>query len=183
MRIETRPGKFLRTRPLVPGALLLAFLLVSSLWVRSYFCAEARVRRATAKLVRLAEKSGPEAPVALGLSANRLGGYLSTNAVLELEGYGPLATGRKEIVQFYAQVRNELDRMEFAEPRIDAVVLRRGAANSFVEARCRFVHEAGAAWEGGGRATLLWSKGDEGWRISRAVLRPDDPAALPTGWP
>ena len=183
MRIETRPDKFLRTRPLLPGALFLAFLLVASLWARSYFGAEARVRRATAKLVRTVEKSGPEAPMALGLSANRLGGYLATNAVLELEGYGPLASGRKEIVQFYAQVRSELDRMEFAKPRIAAVVLRRGAVNSFVEARYRLVHETEGVWEGDGRATLLWIRGEEGWRISRAELKPDESAALPKGWP
>lgn len=183
MRNETRPAPSSRRRPLLPGALALAFLLVAALWARSYFGAEARVRRATAKLVRLVEKSAPEAPVALGLSANRLGGYLATNAVLELEGYGPLATGRKEIVQFYAQVRNEFDRMEFEEPRILVAVLRRGAVNAAVEARYRFVHEAGGAWEGDGKAALLWTQGEDGWRISRAALTPDESVALPAGWP
>lgn len=183
MRIDPRPVPSPRKRPLLPGALLLAFLLVAALWARSYFGPEARVRRATAKLVRLVEKSGPEAPVALGLSANRLGGCLATNAVLELEGYGPLATGRKEIVQFYAQVRNELDRMAFAEPRIVVALLRRGAVNAVVEARYRFVHEAGEAWEGDGQATLLWVRGDDGWKISRAALKPDESVALPAGWP
>ena len=81
---------------------------------------EARMRRATARIVRHVEKAGAESPVALGLSANRLGGILATNAVLELEDQGTLAAGKTEIVQFYANVRNLLDEISFADPQIAA---------------------------------------------------------------
>ncbi|HAL92904.1 MAG TPA: hypothetical protein DCM68_07770 [Verrucomicrobia bacterium] len=169
--------------PWVPGAVLLAFALVGALWASTHFSAEARVRRATARIVRLVQKEGAEAPVSLGLSANRLGKFLSTNAVLELEGFGPLAAGRNEIVQFYAQVRNSFLQIGLADPRIVAVALRRGEVQSFVDARYRFAENGGQEFSGEGKATLLWRKGGDGWQISRATLRADERTALPKGWP
>ena len=172
--MPTRSGRRLRGLPL---AAVLALALVAGLWAATYFGAEARMGRATAKVVRLAEKTGEESPVALGLAAHRFGNFLATNAVLELKGYGPLATGRTEIVQLFANVRNALDEISFAEPRIAAVALRRGEVQVFVEARYRLAGaEAGAAQAGRGKADLRWLKGEEGWKIARAALTPD-PAA------
>jgi 1,4-dihydroxy-2-naphthoate octaprenyltransferase len=123
----TSVSKSSRRRPVpVRGAVLLALALVAAIWSATYFGAEARMRRATARIVRLVEKAGAESPVALGLSANRLGGYLATNAVLELEDQGTLAAGKTEIVQFYANVRNLLDEISFANPQIAAAKTARG---------------------------------------------------------
>ena len=52
-------------RSLLPGAVLLAYVLVASLWAATYFGTEARMRRATARVVRLVQKEGPDSPVAL----------------------------------------------------------------------------------------------------------------------
>ena len=173
------PGKGL---PLLPGAVLLAFVLVASLWAVTYFGAEARVRRATARVVRLVQKEGPESPVALGLSANRLGDQLATNAVLELEGYGILATGRQEIVQLYATIRNSLDEIAFERPHISTVAERRGAVEAFVDARYRLAG-SGETREGDGKAVLHWTKGADGWQIARAKLKPDPASAGKPSWP
>ena len=173
------PGKGL---PLLPGAVLLAFVLVTSLWAATYFGTEARMRRATARVVRLVQKEGPESPVTLGLSANRLGNQLATNAVLELEGYGILATGRQEIVQLYATVRNSLDEIAFENPRISAVATPRGEVQASVNARYRLAG-SGEAQEGNGNAALHWTKGADGWQIARATLKPDPAAAGKRSWP
>ena len=173
------PGKGL---PLVPGAVLLAFVLVAALWATTYFGAEARMRRATARVVRLVQKEGAESPVALGLSANRLGNVLATNAVLELEGYGILATGRPEIVQLYATLRNSLDEIAFERPRISAVAERRGAVAAIVEARYRLAG-GGETQAGAGKAALHWAKGADGWQIAKAALTPDPASAGKRSWP
>ena len=136
----TTVSKSSRRRPVpVRGAVLLAFALVAAVWSATYFGAEARMRRATARIVRLVEKAGAESPVALGLSANRLGGFLATNAVLELEDQGTLAAGKTEIVQFYANVRNLLDEISFAEPQIAAAKTARGEVQVAVTARYRLL--------------------------------------------
>lgn len=176
------PPKAQRRLPLVSGVVLLAFALVGGLWAASHFSAEARVRRATARIVRLVQKPGPEAPVSLGLSANRLGRYLAVDAVLELEGHGALATGRKEIVQFYAQVRNSFRQIEFSEPKIAVGSLRGGEVQSSVDARHRLVDEGGRVLSGDGKASLHWLKGEEGWQIDRASLRPDPATSIPKDW-
>ena len=98
-------------------------------------------------------------------------------AVLELEGYGALATGRQEIVQLYANVRNSLDEIAFENPRISAVAARRGAVAAFVEARYRLAG-GGEAQAGAGKAVLQWVKGADGWQIARAALTPDPAAAV-----
>ena len=43
-------------RPRVPRAAWLALALVAAIWASAYFGAEARLRRATARLVRLVAK-------------------------------------------------------------------------------------------------------------------------------
>ena len=169
-------------RSLLPGAVLLAYVLVASLWAVAYFGTEARMRRATARVVRLVQKEGPESPVALGLSANRLGDQLATNAVLELEGYGILATGRQEIVQLYVNVRNSLDEIAFESPHISTVAERSGAVEAFVDARYRLAG-SGEAQEGDGKAALHWTKGADGWQIARATLKPDPASAGKRNWP
>ena len=88
-----------RRKSRLPGVVLLALALVAALWAISYFRAEARIGRATARLMRLVEKHADESPVALGLAANRLGKNLATNAVLELAEYGVVAMGRTEMVE------------------------------------------------------------------------------------
>ncbi len=176
---STTPGKKL---PFVPGAVLLAFVLVAAIWAATYWSAEARMRRATARVVRLVEKKGEESPVALGLSAHRLGAQLAADAVLELEGYGALATGRQEIVQLYANIRNSLDEIAFADPRISAVALQDGAVQVFVDAHYRLAG-AGDAQEGDGKAVLRWVKGEDGWQIERARLTPDPANAGNRVWP
>ncbi len=168
--------------PLVPAAVLLAFALVASIWVATCFGAEARIRRATTRMVRLVEKQGEESSVALGLSAHRLGKLLASGAVLELDGYGPLATGRAETVQLYANIRNSLQIVSFEDPRITAVAVRRGEVRAFVSARYRLAG-GGESQEGDGKATLHWAKGEDGWQLVRAVLTPDPSSAVSKGWP
>ena len=181
MPMSTSPRRRL---PVVPGVAILALVLVASIWAATYFSAEARMRRATARVVRLVEKSAEESAVALGLSASRLGDFLAADAVLALEGYGPLATGRSEIVQLYANVRNSLEIISFENPRISAVAVRGGEVQAFVDARYRLASvAAGAAQEGDGKATLHWAKGADGWQIVRANLTPDPAAAVSGNWP
>ena len=164
------------------AALLVAFVLVAAIWAATYWSAEARMRRATARVVRLVEKTGEESPVALGLSAHRLGAQLAVQAVLELDGYGALATGRQEIVQLYANVRNSLDAIAFENPRIASVAVRKGEIQVFVDARYRLAG-AGDAQEGDGKAVLRWVKGEDGWQIARARLTPDLANAGKRVWP
>lgn len=171
-----------RSVGLLPGVVLLALVLVGSLWAVTHFRAEARMRRATARLIRVVEKTGEESPVALGLAANRLGKALATDAALELNEFGALASGRKEVVQLFAQVRSMLARIEIQRPVLVAVSPRRGEVRVRVEARYRLVPDAGAAAEGQGSADVTWRKGDEGWRIWRAMLITGPDARFPVEW-
>ena len=120
-----------RRRMLVPGTMLLAFGLVAAIWAFTYFSPEARVRRATAKAVALAQKAGPESPVALGLAANRFGDLLALNAGLEIEGWGQIAATRQEIVQVFVQVRDTFEQISFSDPKLITVKMPDGG----VEAR------------------------------------------------
>ena len=169
-------------RPRVPHAAWLALALVAAVWASAYFGAEARLRRATLRLVRQTEKAQAESPVALGLSAHRFGERLATNAVLEVDGWGPIATGRTGIVQFYANVRNALDEIALAYPKIASQVVRRGEIEIRVAARYRLAGY-GEVHAGDGRAALRWLKGDDGWRIQRAFLVPDPADAARGSWP
>lgn len=172
-----------RRLPRLPGVLALALALVAGFWAASYFRAEARVRRATARIVRRVQKEGAESPVSLGLSANRLGDHLATDAVLVLDGSATLATGRQEIVQIYVQVRNAFRTIAFADPRIVAVSQGDGEVHAFVDARYRFMAEGGEAFKGDGKAMLRWIKGADGWQIAHARLTPDPTGSVPKGWP
>jgi ketosteroid isomerase-like protein len=171
-----------RSPALVPGAGLLALALVASIWAATFFGAEARVRRATTRVVALAEKSGAESPVALGLAAQRLGQYLATNAVLELKDYGALATGRQEIVSLFAQIRASLALVAFAHPTVVAAKVGPRRVNAHVAARYRLTSDSGEEAAGDGQADLLWAKGKDGWQIVRAQLYPDEQDALSGGW-
>ena len=171
-----------KRRPRVPRAAWLALGLVAAVWASAYFGAEARLRRATLRLVRLVAKEQAESPVALGLSAHRFGERLATNAVLAVDGWGALATGRTEIVQFYANVRNALDEISFGEPQLASRVVRRGEVEIRVAARYRLAGY-GDVHAGDGHAALRWTKGADGWRIQRADLVPDPADAGPRPWP
>jgi ketosteroid isomerase-like protein len=170
------------SRMRVPGVVILAFLLVGFIWAGFYFGAEARVRRATARVVGLAEKQGEESPVSLGLSVNRLGKYLAADAVLELEDYGSLAEGRQEITSLFAQIRSSLKQIEFTQPEISVATVGKCVVEARVAARYRLAPDAGDAAEGNGTAELIWTKGDDGWQIVRATLHTDEAAKLPGGW-
>ena len=113
MQPASKPSSQKRLFPVIAGLLLLAFLLVASIWAATFFSAEARVRRASVRIVSLVEKSGGESPIALGLAANRLGKAMAADAVLELGDYGAVATGRQEIVQLFTQIRSSLDVIAF----------------------------------------------------------------------
>ena len=163
--------------PLVPGVVILAFILVGSVWLAAYFSPEARIRRATGKLVELVRKDGAESEIALGLSANRLGNYLATTAELELSDYGSLAEGRTEIVQLYAHIRHTLGRIALEEPKIGTVRIRQGEIRSYVVATYR-VAGSGEERQGEGKAELRWLKSDEGWRIVYVHLALEAAGAL-----
>ena len=162
------PPMTIRNRPSwVSGVAALALALLAGLWAWSHFRAEARVRRATERIVRLMQKTAAEAPVALGLSGHRLGAHLAQEAVVEVEGSRVFLTGRPEVVQFHVQVRDACERIEFTEDRISVSAAAGG----------------GAEIAGRGQAELRWIRGEDGWRIGRARLTPDPRAALPEGWP
>ena len=179
--METRQ-KPERRKVRLPGVVLLALALVAALWAISFFRAEARIGRATARLVRLAEKRAEDSPVALGLAANRLGQNLAANAVLELAEYGAVATGRTEIVQAYVQVREMLAGLEFIQPRIGVAAIRRGEVQAVVETRYRLTVAGTAPLEGSSRAVLTWLKQPDGWQIGRALVSGVAGQPLPGGW-
>ena len=171
-----------RRKSRLPGVVLLALALVAALWAISYFRAEARIGRATARLMRLVEKHADESPVALGLAANRLGKNLATNAVLELAEYGVVATGRTEIVQIYVQVRDLLAGLEFIQPQVGVAVVRRGEVRAVVEARYRLVVAGTEPLEGSSRTELTWVKQADGWQVGRALVSGVAGQPLPGGW-
>ena len=167
---------------LLPGVVMLAFGLVAGLWGVQHFSTEARIRRATERIVKMTEKAGEESPVALGLAANRLGDRLETEAVLEMDGWGELAHGRTEIVQLFAQIRASLVRIEFMQPRIAVAAGEGGERVAQVDARYRMAADGGEVAEGDGEAALHWRRGDDGWRIGRVQLKAAEGAMLPGGW-
>ncbi len=177
MRINPPPPKtnVPRRRSRVPTTIGLAVILLAGLWATAYLGAEARVRRATAQIVRLVEKKADESPVALGLDAHRLGGYLGASAGLTLEGWGQLAANRQEIVQLFTQTRQSFAVISFAQPVIATDGPRPGEVRARVSARYRLADASGEAVEGRGRAELRWVKGPNGWRIEQATLWTSDP--------
>ena len=170
------------SRMWLPGVGVLAFLLVGSIWAGFYFGAEARVRRATVRVVGLVEKKGAESPVALGLSVNRLGKYLAADAALESENLGSLAAGQQEITSLFAQIRSSLAHIEFAHPEIAVATVDKGVVEARVAAHYRMAPAAGDVAEGEGRADLIWRKGGDGWQIVRATLRAEETTKIPGGW-
>ncbi len=166
----------------LPTVVWLALVLVAAVWAVSHFRPQARLRRATARIVRLVEKSGEESPVALGLAANRLGKSLAADIELDYNDHGVLAVGRQEVVQLFVQVRSMLARVEIQRPVLAVRTLRRGEILVQVAARYRLEHETGAPLEGEASAALHWRKGDDGWRIGRAALRTEQEPQIPDGW-
>lgn len=166
----------------LPGVMLLALGLVCAVWAYGYFRAEARLRRASLRLVQLVEKAEAESPVAMGLTAHRLGGQLADGAVLEYNTGGPVATGRRDIVQLFTQIRSLLARIELDDPTAAVQSSRRGEVVTRVAASYRLVAETGSAEEGEGSAELTWRKGEDGWQIERAVIRAEDGARFPGNW-
>ena len=183
--MPTQPPKTSTTLRLSTPVIVagLALALAGTLWAVRHFRAEARVRRATEGIVRLVQKEAPESPVSLGLSAHRLGDHLAAEATLEWEGAGPLATGQRDVVQFYVQVRNAFRTIALAEPQVETERREDGSIDASVSARYRFEADGIGKWEGDGRAALRWVKGDDGWRIARAVLTPDPRMSLPKEFP
>lgn len=169
-------------QPWVRGAVLLAFGLVAVIWALNYFSPEARVRRATARVVALVQKTGDESPVALGVTANRFGDLLGVNATLEIDDWGVIVSQRSEIVQMFLQVRDTFKRVSLMEPKIATTVKKGGGVTAFVSAHYRFAPINDQVIEGDGNATLQWGKNDEGWQIQHAVLHPDPHQTLPGGW-
>lgn len=179
--MQAEPEITKKRRRLLPVAAGAVVLLLATAWAADYFSAEARVRRATLRVVRLAEKPGEESPVVLGLATHRLGGMLATNAVLELEGAGVLATGRREILQLFSRVRASMAQVAFEEPRVRTRALPGGEVRARVEAVYRLIPATGPAEEGDGVCILLWSKGEEGWAIRSTVLRAGENLEFPAG--
>ena len=174
---ERRGG--LRT---LPGVMLLALGLVCAVWAYGHFRAEARLRRASLRLVQLVEKAEDETPVAMGLAAHRLGRQLADAAVLEYSDDGPVATGRRDIVQLFTQIRSLLARIALDGPKAAVRSSRRGEIVTRVAVRYRLMPETGSAEEGEGSAELTWRKGEDGWQIERAVIRAEDGARFPGNW-
>ena len=166
----------------IPGVVILAFVLIASFWAVRYFGAEAQVSRATARMVSLAEKTGEESPVALGLAANRLGKLFATNIVLSLKDVGPLTRSRQETIQLFAQIRSSMQIMTFKNPRIAIAAAGKGQVEARVMARYRFDAGSGETTTGEGMAELWWVKGKGGWQVVEALLHAEEGAPLPKGW-
>ncbi len=164
------------------GVVVLGFVLVATLWGVQYFRAEARVRRATQRVVELAQKPGAESPVALGLAGNRLGEWLAADAVMELDGAGEIAQGRGEIVQLFVRIRGSLARMEFRQPRIAVAEAGGGLFVARVDARYWMEADGSDVVEGDGTAVMQWGKGRDGWKIGRVRIESGEEAKLPGGW-
>ncbi len=179
--LSTEPSQKRKVAPL-PGVVILAIVFVACLWAIHYFGAEARVHRATARVVRTVEKTGAESPVSLGLAANRLGKYLSTDVVLTLDGVGELTAGRQETVQLFAQIRQSMESMTFADPSITVASVGAGRIQARVIAHYRFDPGTGEVTEGEGIAQLSWRKGKGGWQLDRVVLQAEEEMNLPKGW-
>lgn len=171
-----------RREAMLPGVMALALGLVALLWAVSHFSPEARIRRASSRIVRWTSKEAAESPVAAGLAANRFGALLTGDMQLEFDGIGTIASGRQPTVQLFAQVRATFTQMEFIRPAVSTRTLQRGEILAVVNARYRWTADGIAPLEGEGTAELVWRRTDEGWRIARAVLSTDQAYALPREW-
>lgn len=169
--------------PWVRGVFIVAVGSAAVLWAASYFSAEARVRRAMARLIALAEKSEAESSVAAGLAAHRFGQFLAADVQLEVEGWKELSRGRQELIQLFVQVRDYFDAISFPQPEITTLSRESGEVTSFIRSAYRLEAAGIAPLEGEGRAEVQWRRGDEGWQIVRAILRPDPRQMRWQQWP
>jgi len=179
--LPLKPSRKLKVAP-IPGVVILAIVFVVCLWGIHYFGAEARVHRATARVVRTVEKTGEESPISLGLAANRLGKVLATDVVLALDGIGTLTTGRQETVQLFAQIRQSMKSMTFADPAITVAPVGPERMQARVVAHYRFDPGMGEATAGEGVAQLVWLKGKDGWQLVEVALQTEEGTVLPKGW-
>ncbi len=165
----------------LPGVMLLALVLVASIWALRHFSAENRMRRATIRIVRLVEKSEDESPVALARVANRLSSQLAATVELDFDGAGILTRGRSETVQLFVQVRSNSESLSLENPQVGAIPVRRGEVRVLVKARYRLTWAGGSGVEGEGTADLLWRKTDDGWRIVQVRIRDENRSRVPGG--
>jgi len=172
----------IRIGSLLPGVVVLIVAGIITLWAVHYFSAEARVRRATVRLIEAVEKTGEESPIVLGLAANRLGKSLATHMVLSLDEVGLRTSGRQETVQLFAQIRQSVDVMTFDNPQLMIEKSGKDRVNAHVIAQVRLVGASAEAYTGKGEAALEWVKGKDGWQIVRAVLQAAEGTKLPKGW-
>ncbi len=176
-RRENHGGAIRRLR--VRGVVLLTLALVLGLWLYGYNKAEAKVRRASAKLVVLVQKKGEEPDMALALAANRLSQALAVDAQLAGEGYGIALTGRTEIVQLFAQLRRTFARIELSGSRVAARQQPNGEILAQVVAKYRLVYRSEEK-AGNGQADLWWRKTDQGWRIRHVQIYLENTEPWPT---
>lgn len=156
-------------RPWMSGVALLTLALVAGLWLYSHFKPEARVRRASTKLVALVQKRGEESDMALALAANRLSQQLEPQAKLSVDGYGIALAERTEIVQLFAQLRRTFARIELNGSRVAARQQPNGEILAKVVAKYRLVYRSEEK-AGNGQADLWWRKTDQGWRIRHVQI-------------
>jgi len=183
MRTTSSVSKRNRKLLPIPGVLILVVVFLAGIGVVRYFGAEARIQRATFRLIQTVEKTGEESPVALGLAANRFGDALATNMVLILEGTGILTASRQETVQLFAQVRNSVDQMTFTDPVLSVRQEKSGAVIARVTAQYYFATgTTGEGERGEGKAMLTWVNGKDGWQIVQAILQEEEGVAVLKGW-
>jgi len=171
-----------RAGSLIPVVVILILAVLASLWAIRYFSAEARVRRATVRVIQLVEKTGKESPVALGLAANRLGKMLATDMVLSLDETGLLTDSRQETVQLFAQIRQSTEIMKFDNPQLILEVIGKKRLSARVVVQYHVAGPFGESYSGKGQAALEWVKGKDGWQIGRADLQAEEGSSLPKGW-
>ena len=135
-----------------------------------HFSTEARLTRATQRLIHITEKEGPESAVSLARAADNFGKFLATNAVLTASEFGALATGRQEMVSLFAQTRSSLNSIAFPDPRLQLKRLAPGEVRVEVRARFRFDVPGEGMMQDSGVADLLWRKTSDGWRLVNAEL-------------
>ena len=153
------------------AAAILAFALVAGIWAAVRFSPVQRVRRASERIVEMARKSQDEAPMAIALAASRFGKELGGGAVLELEPHGEIARGRQEVLQLFAQVRSQFDRIAFENASYIIQQKHPDEIEVRISVRYRFESGPGPAQSGTGTADLTWRKQDKGWLIDRAAIQ------------
>lgn len=153
------------------GAMVvLAGLGLATIWATHYFGTEARLTRATQRLIRVTEKKEPESAVTLALAADRFGKMLTADAVLILPHAGAVATGRQEIIALFVQTRSALTTITFARPRLQVQKVGPSSIRVHVRAHVYLAVPGEGTLQEDGRAQLIWRKKSNGWRVARAEL-------------